>query len=144
MISFFKNQPRKAALITVFSFFSLLILVYLVRFTPKITQPRQLAEGGGLGLSVNKDNQPNESVSYNCEAGKNALELLRKKVADDLEVKTYSFGSMVESINGFKGGTDNKYWLYFVDGKAATVSADTYRCQGSEPVEWRLTVSSEM
>lgn len=129
----FKNQPRKGAIFTLLSFFFLIVLIYLIRFMPKVNQPPQVVQS----------NPPNESVSYNCEAGKNALELLRKKVSENLEVKTYSFGSMVESINGLKGGTDNKYWLYFIDGKAATVSADAYHCQSSEPVEWKLMASSE-
>src|SRR3989339_902242 len=56
-----------------------------------------------------------DPVSYNCEGGKT-----------------------VNAINGIKGGTNNKYWIYFVDGKSATISADNYKCQGTEKVEWKF------
>lgn len=79
-----------------------------------------------------------DQVSYNCEKNSSAFDGLVKQTKGNVETKDYSFGKMVNSINGIKGGTDNKYWIYFVDGKSASVSADNYKCQDSEKIEWKL------
>lgn len=138
------NRSKLAITLTLLSFLVLLVVALIVRApstSTKLPVPVQLDQQSSPSAA---ENAAPETISYNCEAGKSALELLRKKVADSLEVKTYSIGAMVESINGVKGGTGNKYWLYFVDGKSATVSADTYHCQDREPVEWRFTDASGM
>jgi len=77
-------------------------------------------------------------VSYNCEKNGTAFDGLVKETNGNVETKDYSFGKMINSINGVKGGTDNKYWIYFVDGKSASISADNYKCAGSEKIEWKL------
>lgn len=79
-----------------------------------------------------------DQVSYNCEKNGTAFEGLVKETKGILETKDYSFGKMINSINGVKGGADNKFWIYFVDGKSASVSADNYKCAGSEKIEWKL------
>jgi len=79
-----------------------------------------------------------DPVSYNCEGGKTAFDGLVKETKENVETKDSPFGKMVNAINGIKGGTNNKYWIYFVDGKSATISADNYKCQGTEKVEWKF------
>lgn len=56
-----------------------------------------------------------------------------------LEVKTENFGSYVDSLDGLKGGTDGKYWLYSVNGKAAEVGADQYKLSEGDVAEWKFT-----
>jgi hypothetical protein len=75
-------------------------------------------------------------VEYNCEAGKSAFEMLAINSVN-LETKDSSFGKMITKINETEQG-DGKYWLYSIDDKEATVSADTYICQDSERVKWEL------
>ncbi len=79
-----------------------------------------------------------DQVSYNCEKNSSAFDGLIKETKGNVETKDYSFGKMINSINGVSGGTDNKYWIYFVDGKSASASADNYKCQGQEKIEWKL------
>ena len=79
-----------------------------------------------------------DTVSYDCEIGKTAYDLLLKKTDNQVVVKDYPFGKLVEAIQDLKGGIDGKYWLYFIDGKSATVSADNYRCRDKEKVEWKF------
>lgn len=79
-----------------------------------------------------------DQVSYNCEKNSSAFDGLVKQTKGNVETKDYSFGKMINSINGVKGGTDNKYWIYFVDEKSASVSADNYKCGGQEKIEWKL------
>lgn len=76
-----------------------------------------------------------DKVSYRGEAGKNALELLKKHVS--VETKTSSLGEYVVSINGNDGG-GTKYWLFYVNDKQASVGADAYVSQAGDSIEWRL------
>ncbi|KKP86592.1 MAG: hypothetical protein UR87_C0015G0003 [candidate division CPR3 bacterium GW2011_GWE2_35_7] len=64
------------------------------------------------------------SVIYQGEDTKNALELLKSK--ENVVTKQSSFGEYVNEINGIKGGTDNKYWIFYVNGKMSEVGADDY------------------
>lgn len=86
----------------------------------------------------NSKAESGEPVAYECEKGQTAFALLLNKLGGKVSVKEYSFGKMVEEIDGVKGGTDGKFWIYFVAGKSATVSADSYRCLDKEKVEWKL------
>ena len=79
-----------------------------------------------------------DQVSYNCEKNNSVFDGLVKQTKGSVETKDYSFGKMINSINGISGGSDNKYWIYFVEGKSASVSADNYKCQGQEKIEWKL------
>lgn len=116
-----------------------LILVYLgltVALQPKLRQVLRTPESSVSSTSTTS--KPVEEIAYDCQKGKNAFELLSQKTDGKLETKDYSFGKMVNAINGLAGGSGGKYWLYFVDGKSASVSADNYKCQGNEKIEWKL------
>ncbi len=80
--------------------------------------------------------QKSLSLEYDCQSGKTAFEVLEEK-ASDVEFKGSSFGRMVTGINGIKQGS-GKYWLYFINGKDATVSADSYICLEEEKIKWEL------
>jgi hypothetical protein len=75
-------------------------------------------------------------ITYQGEEGKTALELLKERA--EVTTQTSSFGEYVESINGIKGGTDNKYWIFYINGDAATVGAGEYQTQNDEVIEWRF------
>ena len=79
----------------------------------------------------------NSTISYQCPGGKTALEALKEK-ATKVEVKSYSAGQMVESINGLKNGDGGKYWTYLIGDVSPNVGADLYRCRGTEMIEWRF------
>lgn len=76
------------------------------------------------------------SLEYDCEVGKTAFEVLEEK-ASNVEFEGSSFGRMVTGINGIKQGS-GKYWLYFINGKDATISADSYICSEEEKIKWEL------
>lgn len=79
--------------------------------------------------------KPTEFVSYKGVDGKSALELLKGQAR--VETKSSSLGEYVTSINGNDGG-GQKYWMFYVDGKEATVGADAYMTKNSETIEWKL------
>jgi hypothetical protein len=77
-----------------------------------------------------------ESLTYQCLKGQTAFDLLKSNTSD-LEFSQSSFGKLVTRINNKSQG-NNKYWMYYVDEKEATISADAYYCQESEQIKWEL------
>jgi hypothetical protein len=75
-------------------------------------------------------------ISYSCDKESTVLKSLEKNT-DKVGLKEYSFGKMVESINNVSP-SNGKYWLYSINGKEATNSADNYLCTGGEQIEWEL------
>jgi hypothetical protein len=55
-----------------------------------------------------------------------------------VEVKSYSFGTLIESIDGYANSTD-KAWIYFVNNTPASVGADGYLVKPNDLIEWRYT-----
>lgn len=53
-----------------------------------------------------------------------------------LETKKYDFGTMIVSLDNFKSDQYN-YWVYEVNGKSATVSADNYQLKDGDEVTWK-------
>lgn len=67
------------------------------------------------------------------------LEELAKREGFEVESKVYEeMGVFVESIAGFKGGTDNKWWQYWVNGELPMVAADKRELKKGDKVEWRF------
>jgi hypothetical protein len=73
--------------------------------------------------------------------GETALELIKR--THPTETKDYDFGTLVESIDGVKNGTDNKYWILYINGKQATVGAGAYTIQKNDAIEWRFEAYAE-
>lgn len=74
-------------------------------------------------------------VKYKGVNGQTALALLQKYA--NVQLKHYSFGDMVTSING-TAGTGPKYWSFYVNGKLAEVGAGSYITHDSDSIEWKL------
>jgi hypothetical protein len=77
-----------------------------------------------------------ESLQFTAVAGKTVLEQTETKAR--VETKGSDFGPFVESINGLKGGTDSKYWSYYVNGELAQIGAADYVTEGGETIEWKF------
>jgi len=98
-----------------------------------------------IQTSLQIDRQDGSTVkvfSVKMEKDSTALGQLQKAAGDNnipLEIKTESFGSYVDSLDGLKGGTDGKYWMYSVNGKEASVGADQYKLAEGDVAEWRFT-----
>ena len=50
-------------------------------------------------------------------------------------------GALVESIDGVKNGTDNKYWQYWLNEELPMTAADKKEIKGGDKVEWRFAPS---
>lgn len=70
------------------------------------------------------------------------LEELARRENFEIEYKIYEdMGVFVESIFSMKGGTDNKWWQYWVNEKLPTVAADKYWVKSGDEVEWKFAPS---
>lgn len=88
-------------------------------------------------LPVSQNAQfPSSQISYDCQSGKTAFDSLKEN-AKDVKFQGSTLGRFVTGINGIEQ-SNGKYWLYWVDGKEASISADAYLCQGGEKIEWVL------
>jgi hypothetical protein len=83
-------------------------------------------------FSISKN--PKDVVTITATAPSTVFDLL--KSTSKITYKTYSFGTMVESINGLKN-TPELAWIFYVNGQSASVGADQYQLQPGDVVEWK-------
>lgn len=77
------------------------------------------------------------SVSGEVKVNRGETALVGLKKSHEVETKHYSFGDLVEVIDGVSGG-DGKYWIYYVNGKSAKVGASQYVLKTGDKILWRL------
>lgn len=77
-----------------------------------------------------------KSITYDCQEAKTAYTLLDE--THEINAKDTSFGKQVIGIDGKNADESKEYWAFYVDDKLAPVGAETYLCQGSEKVQWKL------
>jgi len=72
------------------------------------------------------------------------LEELAQRENFEIESTLYEgMGVFVETIDGLKGGTDNKWWQYWVNNELPTIAADKKEIKGGDKVEWKFEVPLE-
>ena len=76
-------------------------------------------------------------VSYTATDGKTSLDQLKESNAT-VQTKTTEYGEYVDAINSLAGGTDGKYWSFYIDGALANVGAGSYTQMGGEKIEWKF------
>lgn len=79
-----------------------------------------------------------QSETNNVEVleGESVLDVANR--TQKTEIKEYSFGNLVESIEGVKNGTDNKYWIFYVNSEESKVGAGDYRLKPNDKIEWKF------
>jgi hypothetical protein len=123
----------KTTIIAVFSAVVLAVGVttaVLINSKPAQPDPQAVAEAQKVEAAQS------ERLEFTAEADKTVLEQTETKAR--VETKGSDFGPYVDSINGLKGGTDNKYWSFYVNGELAQKGAADYVTEGGETVEWRF------
>jgi hypothetical protein len=76
------------------------------------------------------------TISYDGVEGKTALELLKTKAT--VVTKQSSFGEYVDSINGVTGGTNGKYWAFYINGQMSQVGAGAYQTKTGDKITWKF------
>lgn len=87
-----------------------------------------------------EEQQPAQFVDYVTYMGqkdKSALSQL-KETTKNVATKASTYGEYVDSIGTQKGGTDGKYWSFYVDGKLSDVGAAAFIAKGGEKIEWKF------
>lgn len=71
------------------------------------------------------------------EDGITALSILMLS-GHTLETTNFAYGTLVDAIDGVRGGSGGKYWIYYVNGSMGTVAAEKYELNPGDQVEWRF------
>lgn len=102
-----------------------------------VSQPAKETPNSSVSEQQQAAPSQNENlVSFTAVSGKSVLDQLKEQAT--VEVKDSSYGPYVDAINGKVGGTDNKYWSFYVDGQLAQVGAAEYMPNGGELIEWKF------
>jgi hypothetical protein len=146
-IIFEKNQIRLWLIIVLITIF-LIGLFWQLENSLKIESPatEQVIQGRVL-YTINKGEGVISEYQIEISDDSTVFSLLEELAGKgNFEIKTTFYpemGVFVESINGLKGGTDNKWWQYWVNGKLGEVAADKKQVKAKDIIEWRFEVPPE-
>lgn len=85
--------------------------------------------------TTTQSTQQSQTVSYEGEEGRSALELLR--VYHQVDTKDTSFGPMIVGIDGVTPDSSH-FWGFYVNGQLADRGADQYITHNGDRIEWKL------
>jgi hypothetical protein len=88
------------------------------------------------------DQEP-RTIETEIEAGASVLTALQSSQEIEVEVTEYDFGTLIESINQVKNGTDDTYWIFSVNDQEATIGADQYMLEDGDVVTWEFKAYEE-
>lgn len=69
------------------------------------------------------------------------LDVTAQKEKITIKTKKYDAGIFIEAIGDKKGGTDNRYWLYYVNEKSPSVASDKKIIQAEDTVKFKFEKS---
>ncbi len=82
--------------------------------------------------------KPDVSEPVEFTAGESAFDIMSR--THTVQTKKYTFGELIETIEGIANGTDNKYWIFYVNGAQSTIGAVEYKVMPNDTIEWRFEV----
>jgi hypothetical protein len=97
-----------------------------------------------VSLIIDDAEQPVKSFQAEFKEEMTAFDLLEQRAEEagiDLKIKSYDIGIMVEAIGGVENGESGKYWLYYINGEMAEVSADRKVIKPGDSVEFKFEKS---
>jgi hypothetical protein len=131
------NTHHKKTTISVIITLALVVLTGATAGVLGILNARDDAPVQKAATTQKNEVRPATTVRFTAIADKTVLEQLRTQ-AGEVTVKDSSYGEYVEAIDGLKGGTDNKYWTYYVNGQMANIGAGEYVAKGGEEIVWKF------
>jgi len=146
-IIFEKNQIRLGLIIVLITIF-LIGLFWQLENSLKIESPatEQVIQGRVL-YTINKGEGVISEYQIEIYSTSTVFVLLEELAGKgNFEIKTTFYpemGVFIESINGLRGGMDNKWWQYWVNGKLGEVAADKKQVKAKDIIEWRFEVPPE-
>ncbi|MFA5937093.1 MAG: DUF4430 domain-containing protein [Candidatus Paceibacterota bacterium] len=136
-----KNSKKIIWLGFIILFFVFLIFV-LVKNTeqnissisPPLSAPTQIEKTGQAFLEI--DEKKLETLITKEENIYDFMVKLKKERKIDFKEKNYyGMGMLIEEINGVKNGDKN--WIYYVNGKKATIGVSNYQIKPGDVVSWK-------
>lgn len=100
------------------------------------TQQNTGGEGQNNSAADALPQVPSTVITYQGVDGKNALEIL--KATHKVELKSYSFGDMVISIDGIAPNPSTHFWSMYVNGEMSQVGASQYQTKSTDTIKWQL------
>lgn len=100
--------------------------------------------GNQIFLVVNDGTATPKVFSEGFKAKITAFDLLKMETAKfsiALKTEKYSNGVFIETIGGKTNGQGGEYWLYYVNGEFANVSADKKILKPGDKVEFKFEKS---
>lgn len=119
------------------NFIAIIILAGIVIFGGSLLGSyvsKKQVEKSVAGSQIQFNPVVEKTISYDGQNGKTALDLL--KASHQVESQDSSIGIFVTGIDGIQN-QDNKYWMFYVDSKLASLGADQYVSHDGEKIEWR-------
>jgi len=77
--------------------------------------------------------------------GQTVLDILKKAEKDkllNLTTEESDFGVLIQEIDGYKNGEQNKYWMYYVNNEMPMVGVDAYQLSAGDEVKFKFEKSS--
>ena len=101
------------------------------------TKPTRVTQDSNNQKLTEDEEIVKDYISYTANTNGTALDQLTK-LNSTVITEDSEYGKLIISINGLKGGSDGKYWSFYIDGEMAQVGADTFKPAGGELIEWKF------
>lgn len=143
---------KKIFLIVLFIAFLGVILVFgsdfLENFSEKSPQaPLDESGSNEVLYIINKGNEDINEYQIVISSDSTVFSLLEElSQRNNFEVSSTLYkdmGVFVESIDGLRNGTEDKYWQYWVNDKLGEVAADKKKVEENDKIEWKFDVPPE-
>jgi len=142
-------NSKKILLVVIFIVLSILIVFFgrNIFFREKpIQAPLESIIGIGEVTYIINKGAEGEINQYQMEIKEDStvftlLKELRERKDFNITFKEYDIGVFIESIDGYKNGTDNKYWQYWVNNMLSEVAADKKKVKNNDKIEWKFEIS---
>ncbi len=128
--------------------FSLLVVIFILgykswslhrSFLTILPSPAPTGTPRSATTIIDMDTKTITAYTRNISASESAFSLLQAVASRQnlhITTKKYSFGILIEAI-GNLSNSKNKAWIYFVNGQAASVGADSYQVRSGDTIEWK-------
>lgn len=140
---------RKIYLLALIPLFAVFLLGAGCASTPAPEQTNSAAvenvQTKSITVTFNFGDGITDDVALPSSTATNAYEVVTeatKAAGYFLDIKeSAGLGKYINEISDKKGGDDGKYWLYFVNGTAATQGIEAQEVKDGDKIEFRFTKS---
>ncbi|NQV12840.1 MAG: DUF4430 domain-containing protein [Parcubacteria group bacterium] len=113
--------------------------------TNSTTEEKTVEEKAVTAELVINNGSEEKTTKVEVSGEMTALEVLQKGAEElgvELQTKEYDYGTMVEGIGSDIGGTDGKYWMFYVNGEMPVVGVDAQKVVADDKVEFKYEAST--